>query len=406
MRILLLAPHPFFTQRGTPIAEKMLLRVLAAEGHQIDVLTFPEGEDPDIPGVRVHRVPAPRGIRPGFSLKKLAGDAAMLGACLARVRKSRYDIVHAVEESVFIALLCKWIFGVPCVYDMDSGLARQMVDRFSFLKPVRFLLDACERLAVRGSSGTLAGCRALEVQARAWNPGGLIAPLEDVSFIGLGSAGAEGLIPEEWRNDPVVLYVGNLAPYQGIGLLLEGFARALPEVPRARLVIMTGSADLVGQYRSLAESLGIAGSVCFAGPRPVEELGACLRQATVQVSPRVHGDNTPMKVFSCLDSGRPLLATRLPTHTQVLDDEVALLVEPDPGAMGKGIVQLLHDEVLRERLATNARQLVQRDFTMDAFRRKLLNFYDALEERIGRIGNDGKQHGPTERTEARHQGHG
>lgn len=409
MKILLLAPHPFYTQRGTPIAEKVLLQVLAAEGHEIDVLTFPEGEDPGIPGVQVDRVPAPawtRGMRPGFSVKKLAGDAAMLGACLARVRKDRYDVVHAVEESVFIALLCKWVFGVPCVYDMDSGLARQMVDRFSFLAPVRFLLEACERLAVRGSCGTLAGCRALEVQARAWHPGGLVAPLEDVSFVGTGTPAAdaaEGLIPEEWRGDPIVLYVGNLAAYQGIDLLLAGFARALPDVPRARLVIMTGSAERVGHYRSLAESLGLAGSVCFAGPRPVEALGACLRQATVLVSPRVHGDNTPMKIFSCLDSGRPLLATRLPTHTQVLDDEVALLVEPEPDALGKGIVHLLKDEALRERLAANARQLVQRDFTMDAFRRKLLTFYDAVS---GRIGNDGKQHGSTERIEARHQGHG
>ena len=47
MRILLLAPHPFFQQRGTPIAEKMLLQVLVAAGHEVEVLTFPEGEDPE-----------------------------------------------------------------------------------------------------------------------------------------------------------------------------------------------------------------------------------------------------------------------------------------------------------------------------------------------------------------------
>lgn len=406
MKILLLAPHPFFQQRGTPIAERLLLRVLTAEGHEVDVLTFPEGEDPAIPGARVERIKAPawtRGIRPGFSLRKLACDAIMTVEVLRRVRRGRYDVVHAVEESVFMAVLCKWLFGVPCVYDMDSGLARQMADRFSFLRPLRFLLDAAERLAVRASCGTLAGCRALAVQARAWNPGGLIAPLEDVSFAGSGSGGGEGLIPEAWHGDPIVLYVGNLAPYQGIDLLLQGFARALPEVPRARLVVMTGSGERVGHYQSLAESLGIAGSVHFAGPRPVEALGACLRQATMLVSPRVHGDNTPMKIFSCLDSGRPLLATRLPTHTQVLDDEVALLVEPEPGAMGKGIAQLLKDDILRERLAANARQLVQRDFTIDAFRRKLLAFYDAVE---GRIGHDGNHHGQTAGIEARHPGRG
>jgi len=258
---------------------------------------------------------------------------------------------------------------------------------------VRFLLDACERRAIRASSGTLAGCRALEAQARAWDPQGLIAPLEDVSLMGSGTEGAADLIPEEWRGAPIVLYVGNLAPYQGVDLLLAGFARALPEVPRAKLVIMTGSHDRIPYYQGLAEELGIAGSVGFAGPRPVEALGACLRQATVQVSPRVHGDNTPMKVFSCLGSGRPLLATRLLTHTQVLDDRVALLVEPEPEALGEGLARLLKEPELRERPAANALEPAQREFTPEAFRRKLLAFYEAVANRILEKGNDGQTAG-------------
>ncbi|HEV2852873.1 MAG TPA: glycosyltransferase [Thermoanaerobaculia bacterium] len=398
MRILLLAPHPFFSQRGTPIAERMLLDVLAAQGHEIDVLTLPEGEDPAIANIRVHRISAPawtRGMRPGFSLKKLACDAVMLGACLARVRKSRYDVVHAVEESAFIALVCKWLFGVPYVYDMDSGLAQQMVDRFPGLRLVRGLLDAFERLAVRGSSGTLAVCGSLETQARACHPGGLVARLEDVSLLGTGSGG-EGdvdLCPPDWRGDPIVLYVGNLQTYQGIDLLLAGFARALAQVPRARLVIVGGREERIAHYRREAGRLGIGESVHFAGQRPVERLGDCLRQAAVLVSPRIHGTNTPMKVYSYLDSGRPLLATRLPTHTQVLDDEVALLVEPEPGAMGRGIARLLGDEVLRERLAANARRFARHEFTPEAFQRKLLAFYDAVAERIARHDDDGETAG-------------
>ncbi|HKI03235.1 MAG TPA: glycosyltransferase family 4 protein [Thermoanaerobaculia bacterium] len=409
MRILLLAPHPFFSQRGTPIAEKMLLEVLAAQGHEIEVLTFPEGEDPKIPNCRIIRVPAPawtRGMRPGFSLKKLAGDAVMLGACLARVRRGRYDVVHAVEESAFIALLCKWLFGVPYVYDMDSGLAQQMVDRFPVLARVRRLLDACERLAICGSCGTLAVCGSLEEQARACHPGGLVARLEDVSLLGdgegRGRGGDPGLCPPEWRQDPKVLYVGNLQAYQGIDLLLAAFAHALSLVPRARLVVVGGEAAEIACYRGEAERLGIAGHVLFAGARPVESLGDCLRQADLLVSPRVHGTNTPMKVYSYLDSGRALVATRLPTHTQVLDDEVALLVDPEPGPMGEGLARLLQDEVLRERLAAGARRLARAEFTPEAFRRKLLAFYNAVAERIGEDANDGE----TARLEARHPGPG
>ena len=100
-----------------------------------------------------------------------------------------------------------------------------------------------------------------------------------------------------------------------------------------------------------------------------------------------------MKVYSYLDSGRPLLATRLPTHTQVLDDGIALLVEPEPEAMGRGLARLLRDGELRERLATSARSFAQRELTTEAFRRKLLNFYDAVAHRILEDGNDGQTAG-------------
>jgi glycosyltransferase involved in cell wall biosynthesis len=408
MKILLLAPHPFFQQRGTPIAERMLLEVLAAAGHEVEVLTYPEGDDAGLP-CRVHRSSAPawaRGIRPGFSAKKLVCDAWMLWKALRLIRRRRYDLVHAVEESAFMALVAKWLFGVPYVYDMDSGLAQQMTDRFPALARVRGLLDFFERRAVRGAAGTLAVCGSLEEQARSFHPKGLVVRLEDVSLLDTapetGGGPAPAIHPPEWTGDPIVLYVGNLQVYQGIGLLLAGFARALPEVPSAKLIVVGGTPEEIDPYRREAERLGIAPAVHFAGPRPVASLGACLRQATVLVSPRVTGANTPMKIYSYLDSGRPLLATRLPTHTQVLDDGIALLVEPDPEALGRGLARLLRDAGLRERLAANAHVFAQREFTPEAFRRKLLGFYDAVSHRILEDGKNGQTAG----LEARNPGRG
>ena len=383
MKILLLAPHPFFQQRGTPIAERMLLEVLTAHGHQVDVLTFPEGEDVDLPGCRILRIPRPpfvRDIRPGFSVKKLACDAVMLGKTLALVRRNRYDLVHAVEESAFMALVARWLFGTPYVYDMDSGLARQMTDKFPVLGKIRRLLDGFESLAVRGAVGTLAVCKSLEDQARACHPGGLVARIEDVSLLADDGGGEEDDVPQ---GGPIVMYVGNLEAYQGIDLLVEAFRRALPEVPDARLAIIGGSAADVAAYRERCATLGLGESVWLAGPRPVERLAAYLRRATLLVSPRIHGDNTPMKVYSYLDSGRPLLATRLPTHTQVLTDEIACLADPEPEAMARGLVKLLRDRDLRERLAANAREYAQRELTRDAFARKVLRFYELIEARVG-----------------------
>jgi glycosyltransferase involved in cell wall biosynthesis len=404
VKILLLAPHPFFQQRGTPIAEKMLLEVLASRGHEIDVLTYHEGDDVAVPNCRIHRIPKlpVGGIRPGFSLKKLACDGVMLWKCLRMVRRGRFDVVHAVEESAFMALLARRTFGTPYVYDMDSGLAQQMAGRFPWFLRV---FEWFEKRAVQGSLGTLAVCGSLESQARSWHPQGLVACLEDVSLLAPGDANGDaspGIHPPDWEDRPLVLYVGNLEPYQGIDLLLAAFARALAEVPDAKLAVVGGAPGHIAHYSRVARLSGIGDSVHFAGPRPVSELGACLRRATVLVSPRIEGSNTPMKVYSYLDSGRALLATRLPTHTQVLHDEIAFLADPDPESMGHGLVRLLQDDPLRERLATGARQFAQRELTPQAFEKKLLRFYDAVARKIG-----GEiEHGEIARVEARHQGGG
>jgi glycosyltransferase involved in cell wall biosynthesis len=135
----------------------------------------------------------------------------------------------------------------------------------------------------------------------------------------------------------------------------------------------------------------------------VEHLAAYLKRATVLVSPRVHGDNTPMKLYSYLDSGRAVLATRLPTHTQVLTDDIACLVAPEPEAMARGLAGLLRDAAVRERLAANAKELARRELTPQAFERKLMRFYDQIAQ-IAQIGGGERRHGKTERLEAGHPG--
>jgi glycosyltransferase involved in cell wall biosynthesis len=276
-----------------------------------------------------------------------------------------------------------------------------MMDKMPALRYARRLLEGCEAAAVRGSIGTLAVCKSLEEQARACDPGGLVARIEDVSLLADCPAGAaDDLFSDDQRDGrPVVMYVGNLQSYQGIDLLLEAFALTLREVPEARLVVIGGDPGSIESYRRLCAERGSGESILFAGPRPVEHLAAYLRRATVLVSPRVHGDNTPMKLYSYLDSGRAVLATRLPTHTQVLTDDIACLVAPEPEAMARGLAGLLRDEVLRERLAGQAKELARRELTPQAFERKLLRFYNQIAQ-IAQILGGERRYGKTQRLEA------
>ena len=90
---------------------------------------------------------------------------------------------------------------------------------------------------------------------------------------------------------------------------------------------------------------------------------------------RVQGNNTPMKLYSYLGSGRPVLATRLPTHTQVLDDSVAMLVEPNASALSEGMLTLASDAGLRDLLANNARKLLDAQFNAEMLDARLADFY-------------------------------
>ena len=76
MRVLFLAPQPFFEVRGTPLAVLHLVGALDALGHQVDLLTFAQGEPAPVEGVRHLRslgLPVGR-VKAGPSLAKIVLD--------------------------------------------------------------------------------------------------------------------------------------------------------------------------------------------------------------------------------------------------------------------------------------------------------------------------------------------
>ena len=381
LSILVIAPQPFFQNRGTPIAVRLLVEELARLGHKVHLLVFHEGEEVELAGVQVHRIRALPGIKnipPSLSWKKLVCDVFLFAKAARLLRQQRFDVVHAVEESAFMAMVLHKIFGVPYIYDMDSSLAMQVADKFALLKPVRPLLDFCERLAVRRSAGVVAVCKSLEDIAIGYAPDKLVVRLEDISLLGDGDSSDEMLRERYGISGPIMLYVGNLEGYQGIDLLLTSFRLARDQGCRGNLVIIGGTAATIAHYRQKAEDLEIAEGTFFVGPRPVNLLGHFLAQADILLSPRIQGNNTPMKLYSYLDSGKVVLATDLPTHTQVLTEDFACLVNPARESMAAGMARLLADPVLCRELGEKGRKVARDNYSITAFRRKLRSFYGTI----------------------------
>jgi glycosyltransferase involved in cell wall biosynthesis len=387
MKVLVLAPHPFFQNRGTPIAVKMLLETLIDSGHQVTLLTFPEGEDVEIPScqiIRLKELSWVKGVKPGFSWKKLVYDWCLFFSLRRILQTERFDLIHAVEESAFLAAWFGKKHNIPFIYDMDSSLPHQLGEKFAFLKVVMPLMQFFEKGVVERAVGVLPVCRAIEDVVKSYGTDVLCRRLEDVSLLPADNVEVlpESAILGMEEDALIIMYVGNLEKYQGIDLLLDAFVLASQEEDRARLVIIGGSDRDTVTYRKKAETLGIGQSVHFTGRRPVTDLHYYLHQADILVSPRSKGFNTPMKIYSYLDSGRVVLATKMSTHTQVLDDEIAYLVEPVAPAMAIGFVELMKNDDLRKSLAAKAKERVQEEYTTAAFEQKLNNFYGLVADKI------------------------
>lgn len=389
MKILLLAPEPFYIERGTPIAVDLVLQALSARGDQVDMVTYHLGKDMQYEHVKIHRIPKVsfiREIRPGFSWRKVFCDVLMGFKVLKLSITEHFDLVHAVEEAVFFAMLLKLFFRIPYVYDMDSSLSQQMVERYPrVFTPFASLMNFIEGIAIRHAKAVVPVCDALSIDAQKFNPEKIII-LRDISLLSPFDGPAdEDLRAQLGIQGPMMMYVGNLESYQGIDLLLESFALAIKRKSPASLVVIGGKREDVQHYQEKAERLGIQARVHFLGPKPVDRLAAYLAQADILVSPRVKGKNTPMKVYSYLDSGKALLATNLPTHTQVLNNKVAMLVDPTPELFSSGVQSLSADKNLRLRLGGAGKKLIAEKHSHAVFNESVNALYDWLKAEIGTI---------------------
>ena len=224
----------------------------------------------------------------------------------------------------------------------------------------------------------MAVCEDLAARARGYATATPVDVVEDVSL--LGDTGPTGDV-EDLRRDladgeVLALYVGNLEHYQGVDLVLDALTKL--ESPPLKFVAIGGSPEAVAAYRGRAAALGLAAQVTFLGARPISQLGAYLAQADVLVSPRLLGNNTPMKLYSYLAAGKAVLATRIRSHTQVLSDDSALLVEPTAAAFARGLDALLRSPALREQLGAAARRLAATRYSVSQFRASVASAYRRL----------------------------
>jgi glycosyltransferase involved in cell wall biosynthesis len=341
-----------------------MAEALGRRGHDVHVVTYHLGDAVRATNVTVHRIAGPASYTraaPGPTFTKLVWLDPLLALKLRSVLAgAHFDLIHAHHyEGMLCGLLARRGHAPPLVFDvhtlLESELPSYSVVGRALIKRIGRALD-----------------RRLPAQADH-----VIAVSEDMrqelerlgkvsrSKISVISNGVEADHFYSDAADPVdkvIVYAGNLAPYQGIELLLRAFARVRQDEPAARLRLLTDG-DF-NPMRPLAEKLGIASSI-EALAVDFASLPSALRAATVLVNPRPVCSGVPQKLFNYMASGRP--AVSFAASAALLEHEKTGLIVSDGDivAFAAAIVRLMRDPALAARLGEGARLFVNTHYSWD-----------------------------------------
>jgi glycosyltransferase involved in cell wall biosynthesis len=339
-----------------------------------------------MPGLRVFRClrpPLVRHVGIGPSWAKVPLDATLAACALRRALSTSYDAVHSHEEGGLIGVVLSAMLGVPHLYDMHSSLPQQLSNfDFSSSKPLVWAMGLVERLLVRRSRVVIVICQQLVEVVRAIDP--LVPTVLIENAPGSGdppAAGTSAALRATWGiapEAPVVLYTGTFEAYQGLDLLYAAATRVRGSRPDVRFLVVGGQPDQVQAARLQAKAAGAADVVVFTGQVASEAIPAFLDAATVLASPRSRGTNTPLKIYQYLRAGRPIVATRLLTHTQVLDDSVAVLTEATPEGYAAGILRAIDDPAEAGEIGRRAKLLADTKYSYEAYLERTRQAYAEL----------------------------
>ena len=123
-------------------------------------------------------------------------------------------------------------------------------------------------------------------------------------------------------------------------MLIDAAAIVAKSRPDARVLVVGGEpAQVERREGARARGRRVGGRWSSPASSRRRRFPASCRPRDLLVSPRIRGTNTPLKIYSYLRSGKPIVATNLLTHTQVLTPEIARLVDPKPEPFAAAIAR-------------------------------------------------------------------
>ena len=386
LRVLVLAPTPFFADRGCHVRILEEARAVLPLGVELRLVTYHIGRDvPGFPIDRIACVPWYGKLEAGPSWHKPYLDLLLLCKALRVARGFKPQLIHAhLHEGAFIGAILKRVLRVPLLFDCQGSLTAEITDhgfvrQGSFLQKSFALLERWINLScdfIVTSAGPT-----VELLVRSGVPRGRVRALMDGVDTEVFSP-PPGVEVQALRarlglpaDRPIVSYLGLLNSYQGVDLLLEAAALLKGQGARLHFLIM-GFPE--GGYREKAEGLGVAEMVTFTGRIPYDQAPLYLGAGDLAVSPKISLTEANGKLFNYIACGLPVVVFDTPVNREILGDAALYARFGDAADLASAIGRLAGDRELREELGRRGRARAESEHSWKARGKELVALYRKL----------------------------
>jgi glycosyltransferase involved in cell wall biosynthesis/SAM-dependent methyltransferase len=389
-RVLMIAPTPFFSDRGCHVRIYEEARALLNAGCDVRVITYPVGDDP--PGidiVRISKLFKYEKITPGPSWQKLVLDLQLLLKTFSQIKKYNPDIIHAhLHEGAMIAALS--MAHKPVVFDYQGSLTGESVQH-GFIEDqgiVSMFFNKAEKL-IEGSADvivTSVGHLSNEISSK---NNDIVTVPDAVDFTRFRPARPDPDLKKALKipEGPVLcIYLGVMSDYQGIDVLLESVKVLSEKNVDIHFLIMGYPEE---EYVKKADALGVSDMVTFTGRVDYFKAADYIRLGDVCVAPKLSRTESNGKLLTYMACGLPVVAFDISVNREIIGDGAIWSQTYEDRvkcseSLAEAIEYFTENRAQASEIALKGRSRIKEDMSTDMQAQRLLAVYaDILHAKNG-----------------------
>ncbi|MFO8058994.1 MAG: glycosyltransferase family 4 protein [bacterium] len=376
--VLVIAPTPFFSDRGCHVRIFELSRSLQKLGYDPLILTYPAGEDP--PGVSVTRMRGwswYRKVEAGPAWPRLLIDLSLLKQAARLLREQKPKLVYAfLHEGCAIARVLRPLYGVPFVFDYQGSMTMESLQH-GFIREgwLEKAFRAAERRLDASADHIVTSAAELgrDLEERGL-PVSTVPDGVDPDRFSPGepeaSLRARLGLPDDM---PLLVYLGVMSDYQGVDILLDSALILQREGVSAHFLLMGYPEDF---YKDKAKAMGLGDSVTFTGRVDYFKAADYLRLGAAALAPKLSRTESNGKVLNYMACGLPVVAFDLAVNRELLGSEAewATVAGDRQGCaeeFARAIADILSDRDKAARLSEAGRKRAVENFSLERQAEKL-----------------------------------